>query len=202
MSIMLPGDESPEEAEGSATVLGMPFGKFGMWVFLISEIMFFTGLIGSYLVLRLGSAVWPAPAQILNTTLLGINTVVLLSSSLTMAMALHAAQRGQRQAAQRLLLMTALLGAVFLCIKGYDYVHMWGRGMTISSGLFGSCYYLLTGFHGLHVLSGIILLLYLAAAISGTASRSRYEVRIESAGLYWHFIDIVWVILFSILCLV
>jgi heme/copper-type cytochrome/quinol oxidase subunit 3 len=189
-------------AEVEAPLLDIPTGKFGMWVFLVSEIMFFTGLIGSYIVLRLGATSWPKPGEILNTPLLGLNTLVLLSSSLTMALALHAAQQDHQGALKRNLLLTAALGTIFLLIKGYDYVHMWHRGFTMSSGLFGSCYYLLTGFHGLHVLSGVILLVYLWTA----ASRGRFSAaacgRIEYSGLYWHFIDIVWVILFAILCLV
>jgi len=191
-------------AEGTveSPLLDIPVGKFGMWVFLISEIMFFTGLIGSYIVLRLGSTGWPQPRTILNTPLLGLNTVVLLSSSLTMVLALAAAQQDRQRALQRYLLLTALLGLTFLGIKGYDYVHMWHRGFTISSSLFGSCYYLLTGFHALHVLSGVILLLYLFTAASrGLFSAANYG-RIEYSGLYWHFIDIVWVMLFAILCLV
>ena len=183
-------------------LLDIPVGKFGMWVFLVSEIMFFTGLIGSYIVLRLGSPSWPHPGEVLNTPLLGINTVVLLSSSLTMALALAAAQQDRQAAVKRNLLLTALLGIAFLAIKGYDYIHMWHRGFTISSSLFGSCYYLLTGFHALHVLSGVILLLYLFVSASrGMFSAANYG-RIEYSGLYWHFIDIVWVILFAILCLV
>lgn len=185
-----------------APLIDIPAGKFGMWVFLISEIMFFTGLIGSYIVLRLGSASWPNPGEVLNTALLGLNTVVLLSSSLTMALALHAIQQGRPAALQRFLLLTALLGTTFLVIKGVDYVHMWHRGFTISSNLFGSCYYLLTGFHALHVLSGVMLFLTLCVAASRGAFTATRCGRIEYSGLYWHFIDVVWVILFAILCLV
>lgn len=179
-----------------------PTGKLGIWVFLVSEIMFFTGLIGSYIVLRLGSVGWPVPGTILNVGLLAVNTVVLLTSSLTMALAVDAIKRGHRPALQRWLAATAGLGLLFVVIKGYDYRHMWHRGFTISSDLFGSCYYMLTGFHALHVLSGVVLLLYLSsAAARGAFSAAQYG-RVEYGGLYWHFIDIVWVILFAILCLV
>lgn len=172
-----------------------------MWVFIVSEIMFFTGLIGSYIVLRLGSAGWPRPGEVLNTALLGINTVVLITSSLTMALALNAAEADRPRASGKFLLATALLGCTFLAIKIYDYAHMVHQGFTISSSLFGSCYYLLTGFHALHVLSGVIVVLYLLAA-SRVALSSTVVGRIEYSGLYWHFIDVVWVILFAILCLV
>ncbi len=176
-------------------------GKFGMWVFLVSEIMFFTGLVGSYIVLRLGSASWPNSWQILNVPLLTINTTVLLTSSLTMVLAVSAIQRGDAAACARHLLLTAVLGSVFLVVKVIDYIHMIEHGFTISSNLFGSCYYLLTGFHGLHVLSGVIVLLVLhAQAKAGRFSKDSY-VRVESSGLYWHFIDAVWVVLFAFLCL-
>lgn len=181
---------------------GLSAGKLGMWVFLISEIMFFTGLIGSYIVLRLGSPSWPNPQDHLNVGLLAVNTVVLISSSLTMALSLDAIKHGHQRRLRLFLGMTALLGSTFLGIKLYDYGHMWHGGLTIASSLFGSCYYLLTGFHALHVFSGVILLAYLFVA----ASRGMFSVmnygRIEYSGLYWHFIDIVWVILFAILCLV
>ena len=181
---------------------GIPTGKLGMWVFLVSEIMFFTGLIGSYIVLRLGSADWPHPGKTLNTGLLAINTLVLITSSLTMALALSAAQQGRQTALRRFLLATALLGLTFLGIKGYDYLHMWRRGFTIASSLFGSCYYLLTGFHALHVFSGVIVILVLFKAAASSALSQTTVGRVEYSGLYWHFIDIVWVILFAILCLV
>lgn len=182
--------------------LAISTGKLGMWVFLVSEIMFFTGLIGSYLVLRLGSGAWPQPGTILNTGLLGINTLVLLTSSLTMALGLQAIRENRPQALVWYLRLTALLGAAFVAIKVADYVHMWRRGFTIASSLFGSCYYLLTGFHGLHVLSGVILLLVLAHGAGRGAFSAEHHTRIECSGLYWHFIDVVWVILFAILCLV
>ncbi len=189
------------DAAAPPAVPEMAPGKFGMWVFLVSEIMFFTGLIGSYIVLRLGSADWPNSWSVLNVPLLTINTTVLLTSSLTMVLAVSAIQRGDTGKSARLLLSTAFLGLVFLVIKIIDYIHMVERGFTISSNLFGSCYYLLTGFHGLHVLSGVILLivLYFQTRV-GRFSAENY-VRIESSGLYWHFIDAVWVVLFAFLCL-
>lgn len=179
----------------------MAVGKFGMWIFLVSEIMFFTGLIGSYIVLRLGATDWPNSWDTLNVPLLTINTTVLLTSSFTMALAVSAIQANEIRKAARNLLFTALLGVLFLVIKGIDYVHMIHEGFTISSNLFGSCYYLLTGFHGLHVLSGVILLIYLYVKTRGGAYSSNNFVRIESSGLYWHFIDAVWVVLFAFLCL-
>lgn len=179
----------------------MPPGKVGMWVFLVSEIMFFAGLIGSYLVLRLGSPSWPDPWTSLNIPLLTINTTVLLTSSLTMALAVSEIEKGNAAACGRLLLWTAALGSLFLVVKIADYAHMVQAGFTVSSDLFGSCYYLLTGFHGLHVLSGVILLLVLWKQTRAGRFSATEHVRIESSGLYWHFIDAVWVVLFAFLCL-
>lgn len=180
----------------------VPTGKLGMWVFLISEIMFFTALIGSYIVLRLGAAVWPNPRELLRTGLLAFNTGVLISSSLTMALSLDAIRHGNPQRLRRLLLLTALLGTTFLAIKLADYLHLWHRGLTLSSGLFGSCYYMLTGFHALHLLSGVVLLAYLFVAAGRGAFSSANYGRVECSGLYWHFVDAVWVILFAVLCLI
>ncbi len=174
--------------------------KLGMWSFLVSEIMLFTGFIGSYIVLRMGSPSWPNPGSILNVNLLGVNTFVLITSSLTMAIAARWAQSGELQKARPYLLATIFLGLTFLVIKGYDYAHMWHEGFTISSGLFGSCYYLLTGFHGLHVFSGIVLMIYLWVS-AGRKDFAPIAGRIEASGLYWHLIDIIWVVLFAILCL-
>lgn len=175
--------------------------KLGMWVFLVSEIMLFGSFIGAYIVLRMGSEGWPNPAHVLSTGLLGVNTFVLICSSLTFALAVESAKRAETAKTRRYLLGTAALGAAFLLIKGLDYAHLWREGFRLSSGLFGSCYYLLTGFHGLHVFSGVVLILYLWAAAGREGFLSAHAQRVESSGLYWHFIDIVWVLLFVVLCL-
>lgn len=195
-----------EPRPGAATVDGtehfawFSITKMGMWVFLVSEIMLFTGFIGSYIVLRLGSGGWPVPSSVLNINLLGLNTFVLITSSLTMALAAHYSKHGEIRKAQPYLFFTMLLGLTFLSIKCFDYVHMWHHGITMGKDLFGACYYLLTGFHGLHVFSGVILIAYLWIS-AGRKNFPPLAGRIESSGLYWHFIDIVWVILFSVLCL-
>lgn len=190
------------DSTDTPAVPDMSAGKFGMWVFLVSEIMFFSSLIGSYIVLRLGSPSWPDSWSILNIPLLTVNTTVLLTSSLTMALAVAAIQRDDRASAARNILWTAVLGLVFLILKGVDYAHMIHDGFTISSNLFGSCYYFLTAFHGLHVLSGIIFLTYLYVQTKAGRFSAQNYIRIECGGLYWHFVDAVWVILFAFLCLV
>lgn len=184
-----------------------PFGvsdiKLGMWVFLASEIMFFAGLIGSYIVLRLANAeTWPNPSEILGTTVLAINTFVLICSSLTMVMALEAAKKGNQAALKKNLTLTMAGGIFFLTVKLADYTHLVHGGFTISSNLFGSFYYMLTGFHGLHVFAGVVALAVMRVkAGRGQFSPTNYDA-IESTGLYWHFVDLVWIFLFAILCLV
>ncbi len=179
---------------------GVASGKLGVWIFLASEVMFFGALVGSYLVLRMGSASWPHPATTLDTTLLGINTFVLITSSVTMVNAVRAAERGELPAMRRSLLATILLGGAFLALKALDYAHLVGGGIAIGSSLFGACYFTLTGFHGLHVLGGLVTLVSLLL-FSRRPAFARRIGWIENAGLYWHFVDVVWIVLFAILVL-
>ncbi len=182
------------------TATGVPNYKLGMWLFLASEVMFFTGLVGSYVVLRLGSRDWPEPSSILGINVLAFNTFVLITSSVTMALGLQAAREGQRGRLVRFMLATAALGLTFLTIKLVDYHHLIGEGFTISASLFGSCYYMLTGFHGLHVFSGVVALVTIA--LKNHRSKDPIDTEpVEVVGLYWHFIDLVWIVLFAILCL-
>ncbi len=192
------------EAEGPppvAETVGVETPKLALWLFLSSEVMMFTGLIGSYIVLRLGNSSWPDPGKILDVPVLAFNTFVLICSSVTMVYGLKSAREGKRDAMVRYLLATMALGLVFLGIKAFDYVHLYNAGTTISSGLFGSVYYTLTGLHGLHVFAGCVTLL--VVAVLGQLERvpPKRAGLVENVGLYWHFVDLVWVILFAILCL-
>ena len=181
------------------TNTGIPSGKLGMWVFLASEVMLFGGFISSYVILRTGSDHFIIPAkEMLGVPLATLNTFVLITSSVTMVLALDAVQKGNQKGLVRNLILTIVLAFCFLGIKSYEYPHKWHEGITISSGLFGSFYYTLTGLHMLHVLGGIVFISY----ILFNAKRGRYtpqsHARVEYAGLYWHFVDLVWVILFPI----
>lgn len=181
---------------------GVPNWKMGMWLFLASEVMFFTGLIGGYIVLRLGYDNWPAPDTILKINILGVNTFILIVSSVTYVLALDAIQHGKRGKMILLLLATAALGTTFLCIKAYDYTHMIHEHHGPSTSLFSSCYFTLTGFHGLHVFGGVVSILCLVVAGLRGAFSPESHAYVENVGLYWHFVDLVWIILFAILCLV
>ena len=183
------------------TATGVPNGKLGMWVFLASEVMFFTGLIGAYIVLRMSNPAWPGSAGHLNVWIGTCNTLVLICSSTTIVLALAASQRGDTRALRRWLLATVLLGSLFLCIKGYEYSAKFSHHIVPSTNVFWSCYFALTGFHALHVLGGIIFNLFI---LRQTASDTRWADqghRLELAGLYWHFVDIVWIFLFPMLYL-
>ena len=181
---------------------GVNTGKLGMWVFLASEIMFFTALIGSYIVLRLGADSWPVPGDYLAVPVLAVNTFVLITSSVTMVKAVQAFDAGDNDRSARLLLLTALLGCVFLTIKLWDYNHMIHNEFKINTNLLGSIYYLLTGFHGLHVLGGVISLLVIRSGVKSGKLLGGQHFRVEGVGLYWHFVDLIWIVLFAILCLV
>lgn len=191
---------APAHEQLHRTATGVDNHKLGMWLFLASEVMFFTGLIGSYVVLRLGSKEWPDPSSILGLNVLALNTFILITSSVTMALGHQASEQGDHRKAASLLAVTAGLGLTFLTIKLLDYRHLVHEGFTITSSLFGSCYYLLTGFHGCHVLGGVVALLVLMARARG--KNPPKPAAVESMGLYWHFVDLVWIVLFAILCLV
>ena len=180
---------------------GIPNGKLGMWVFLASEVMFFTGLIGAYLVLRMGHPAWPGSEGRLNVWIGTTNTLVLICSSTTIVLALAAAGRGALGAARGWLLATVGLGSLFLVIKGFEYAAKFSHHILPSTNVFWSCYFVLTGFHALHVLGGIVFNLWVLAYARSQGAFAARGRRLEYAGLYWHFVDIVWIFLFPMLYL-
>jgi heme/copper-type cytochrome/quinol oxidase subunit 3 len=178
----------------------LPLGRVGMWWFLASEIMVFGGLLGTYVLSRLASGGWDAERSHVNATIAVINTLVLLTSSLTIVQAHAAADAGDRSTARRNLLITVLLGCVFLVFKGVEYSTEIRNGYTPSVSTFWAYYYTMTGLHGLHVLGGILVNFLLWASLS-EQRWPRLKHRIEYAGLYWHFVDVVWIFLFPLLYL-
>ena len=184
-----------------ATSTGIPSAKLGMWLFLASEVMFFTGLLGAYIVLRAGASHWPHPGEELNITTAAINTFILLTSSMTMALAVGAVHVKDLGKLRFFLLLTIVLGTAFLCVKGYEYSLKFAHGHLPGTGIFWDCYFTLTGVHGLHVLAGILANVWLLAL---TFQKDFLKVRghrIEVSGLYWHFVDVVWIFLFPLVYL-
>ncbi len=175
---------------------GLAPGKLGLWWFLASEIMVFGGLIGSYVVFRLGGTGWSAEAAHLQVTIGIVNTLVLLTSSLTVVQAFAAAEAGVPRAARLFLGLTILGGLLFLGLKAAEYIAEIRAGFTPSGGIFWSFYYTMTGLHALHVVAGVAV-----NAVLFASARLRTPHRLELAGLYWHFVDIVWIFLFPLLYL-
>lgn len=189
-----------EEEFRSGHALGMDHRKLAMWLFIASEVMFFGGLITAFLRTKLQT---PTPEQaLLDIGLVGINTFVLLASSFTVVLGLNAIQNGSRRGLMAYLGLTMVLGLAFLAGQGYEFVALYEEGMTLSGSLYGSSFFTLTSFHGLHVLIGVVWAgLTLLRAARGGYSAERYE-GVETFGLYWHFVDIVWIVLFTIIYLI
>ncbi|MCG3121311.1 MAG: Cytochrome c oxidase subunit 3 [bacterium] len=180
----------------------MPIGKMGIWWFLASEIMVFGGLIGSYILYRLASAgAWAEMAHHVSTTIGAINTVVLLTSSLTMVLAHAAVEDENRQRAKLYLGLTVLGGILFLIFKAVEYTTEISHGFTPLAGTFWSFYFTMTGLHGLHVIGGIIANLALFVMAARGTLWPNTQKRVEYCGLYWHFVDVVWIFLFPLLYL-
>ncbi len=180
---------------------GLPSRKILMWAFIGSECMLFGSLIITYMVYRGRSIVGPYPEDLLNIPFISVTTFVLLMSSLMMVLALGAVQRGDMKRGKMWLLATALLGSVFLAGQVYEFTHFVHEGLTLRTNLFGGSFFLLTGTHGAHVTVGVIWLLSLFfMATRGRLTRANAET-VEIAGLYWHFVDVVWIVLFTLIYL-
>jgi heme/copper-type cytochrome/quinol oxidase subunit 3 len=183
--------------------LGIETRKLGMWLFLASEVMFFTGLIGAYIVIRQAHPSWPVPSSILNIPLTAVNTFILICSSATLVKGLTSAKDGDTEGMQVGLFLTVLLGALFLAVQMHEYHELLHtKEFTPSGSIFGACFFTLTGFHGMHVLVGVICMFFVfIRSLQGKYSPAENR-GIEIAGLYWHFVDLVWIILFTILYLI
>jgi cytochrome c oxidase subunit 3 len=187
----------------------------GMWAFLITEIMFFGGLFAGFFVYILGHAqAFAEGSRHLDLALGSINTIVLLGSSLTMALAVRSAQQGNRNGQMLFLLLTIVLGCVFLGIKGLEYGHKFEQHLVPgaqfampgphaqSAQLFFSFYFAMTGVHALHMVIGVGLLAWLLVNAWRGKYSAAYFTPVEVSGLYWHFVDVVWIFLFPTLYLV
>ena len=190
--------------------------NLGMWVFLITEVMFFGGMFLAYSVYRSAyPAVFGAASRTLNATIGAINTAVLLGSSFTMVLAVRAGQLGRRKQIMVFLVLTLILGMVFLGVKGYEWnekfqehhipgpsFHMEGAGLQDHAQLFFSLYFAMTGLHAAHMVVGVGLLSMLLYQTHRGKFSAAYYTPIDIVGLYWHFVDIIWIYLFPLLYLI
>ncbi|MBM4255520.1 MAG: cytochrome oxidase subunit III [Deltaproteobacteria bacterium] len=178
----------------SRSATGIPTGRLAIWWVLASEIVIFGGLLVSYIMLRVHNAHWTAEASHTNTWAGAFNTIVLLTSSLSAVLGHQAAEKGDGQGAARYLWMTVGGGAVFLLVKAYEYTSEISHGFTLFRDVFWSYYYVATGLHGLHVIIGMIIL----SIVAVDAAKGRNLHRVELIGIYWHFVDVVWIFLFPL----
>jgi heme/copper-type cytochrome/quinol oxidase subunit 3 len=195
-------DHAPAEGHGAPTSTGLDNVKLAMWAFLGSECLFFGALISTYLLYRTRHEGGPSPREIYDIPFTSVSSFVLLMSSLTMVLALAAIQRGDHGRTRVWLLATALLGVTFIGGQAYEFTTFVEEGLSISVSPFGSAFFVLTGFHGAHVTVGILMLLTLfGLSVSGRLPTERART-VEMVGLYWHFVDIVWIVIFTVVYLI
>jgi len=191
---------APEEEHPTTT--GINNRKLLMWVFLSSDCLFFGSLIATYMVYRGQSLVGPYPVDIIDVPVTTISTFVLLCSSFAMVRALAATNEDRQGAIIVWLLLTAFLGAIFIGFQVYEFNLFREEGLRIDTNLFGTTFFTLTGFHGAHVTLGIVWLLGLAWIAKKGRLGPKTALDVELAGLYWHFVDIVWIVIFTLLYLI
>lgn len=182
---------------------GLVNAKLGIWLFLASEVMLFGGLFSAYVLLRIGAETWPEGASILNVPLATLNTVVLITSSITMVMAWASLVRKDINKYRLYNFATLACGLTFLVVKYFEYSAKFHHGLLPSESTFLAIYFTLTGLHGLHVIGGMLTLAYLQFIGSKMWKTDpvRYTGRVECAGLFWHLVDLVWIFLFPTLYL-
>lgn len=189
---------------GGVSPFGVSWRKFMMWLFIITDALLFAGFLAAYGFLRLASPEWPKQFEVFDLELIAIMTFVLISSSATMASAVGAARHENRSKVVRYLLLTILGGLIFLSMQTYEWSHLIAQGATLSNNPWGvphfsAAFFVITGFHGTHVFTGVLILLI-------TAIRTKRGITqaegVEIAGLYWHFVDLVWVFIFTLFYLI
>jgi cytochrome c oxidase subunit 3 len=204
----LPVEHNPLASMPHDTHGGISNPVLGMLLFITSEVMFFGGLFAAYFSLRANAPQWPPinpesgnPFAIQILPFVGPATILLILSSVTCQYAVWAIRRNDRTPFIRFMTVTVVLGIVFLLMQLTDYALLGSEGLTLASGTYGTTYYTLTGFHGAHVFGGVIMLsVVLYRGLAGQFSDRHYDA-VEAASLYWHFVDVVWILLFSLLYL-
>ena len=184
------------------TNTGLDNRKLLMWLFMASECLFFGSFIAAFLIYRDRNVVGPYQNDLYDIPFTSVSSFVLLMSSLTMVLALSAIQRGDLRAMRVWLMGTALLGLLFVAGQAFEFTEFWNEGLTLERNLFGTTFFVLTGFHGAHVSVGILILLSLWDASLRGKLTAEDTLAVELAGLYWHFVDIVWIVIFTLVYLI
>ena len=186
-----------------ASVTPGNLGKLGMWTFLAGDAMTFGAGIAAYGALRIGNPNWPSPADYLGITTTAVMTFILICSSLTMVEALSGIQRGNQAKFRNFMALTVLGGIIFLAMQAFEWHHLIGeRGMSIKRDLFDATFFILTGFHGCHVFGGVVYnSVLLIRGMMGKLPQAKAGL-VEIAGLYWHFVDLVWILIFTFIYLI
>ena len=203
-------DTIPEGYDDTQDHIGLPHDtstglsntKLAMWMFLGSECLLFGGLISTYMLYRNRQGDAVGPDQLWDIPFTSATSFVLLMSSLTMVLAVTSAQRRDERRARLWLVVTALLGGLFLSGQVYEFTVFYREGLGYTTSLFASSFYTLTGFHGVHVAVGIIMLLSLVAMLAKNRIVGDKAETIEMVGLYWHFVDVVWIVIFTLVYLI
>jgi heme/copper-type cytochrome/quinol oxidase subunit 3 len=195
--VHLKGHESEHE-----TSLGIPHRKLLIWVFLASECMFFGSLIATYLVYQGKSLVGPYPHDVFSIPITSVSTFVLLVSSMSMVLAYSAISRGNIKVFRIWILSTAILGACFIGFQVFEFREFAVEGLTPRTNLFGTTFFTLTGFHGAHVTVGVIWLLSIFGFSFFKKFTSADSLSVDLVALYWHFVDVVWIVIFTVVYLI
>lgn len=182
------------------------WGKLGMWIFLAGDAMSFGTLLAGYAIIRGGSADWPVPTEVLGISLTAFMTFLLICSSVTMVKGLDAVKRGDQAGLVKFMWLTVGGGVIFLGLQAYEWTHLIQEGLGLSANkwgdtLFGTTFYIITGFHGMHVTGGVIYLAVIAIRGARGAYSATNWSEVEIAGLYWHFVDLVWILVFTFIYL-
>jgi heme/copper-type cytochrome/quinol oxidase subunit 3 len=181
---------------------GLDNRKLLMWLFLGSECLFFGGFIAAYLLYRDRSLTGPYPKDLFDIPFTSVSSFILLMSSVTMVLALSAVQRGDLRTMRVWLTTTALLGILFVSGQAFEFTQFYREGLRLNSNMFGTTFFVLTGFHGAHVTVGVLILgSIVALSMRGKISQEQ-ALNVELAGLYWHFVDVVWIVIFTLVYLV
>jgi cytochrome c oxidase subunit 3 len=198
------GNTAPLNWAGGVAPFGMSWQKLMMWIFIITDGLLFAGFLASYGFARTAAPSWPDQQQVFHLWFISLMTFVLISSSATMATAVSAARLAEWKTTARMVLLTFAGGLVFLSMQAFEWTSLIREGVTLGSNpwnvpSFGNYFFLITGFHGTHVLIGTIVLA--ALFLRSRSGKTRAE-GVELAGLYWHFVDLVWVFVFTLFYLV